>query len=138
MEGLLWWPRLSPVVPVDFQDMLGGAQAPMMALLNLSVVFAALAPLAAIVLGVGGRQWAVALGAAAGGLILARLCYRAAVSQAADVGNLLRVAFDLYRFSILDQLDKNHPGDPEEERALWHELTLEILALPNTTSPPSA
>ena len=34
MNGALWWPRLSPLVPVDYHDTLGGTQAPMMALLN--------------------------------------------------------------------------------------------------------
>ena len=60
MEGAFWWPRLSPLLPGYFQDSLSGAQAQLMALLNLSVVFVALALEALVVLGLFGVQWTVA------------------------------------------------------------------------------
>jgi hypothetical protein len=134
MEGHLWWPRLSPLVPDLFQEVLGGAQAPMMGLLNLSVVFTMLALIGAVVL-VAGGQWAVAIAVLVGGLILAWLCYRAAVSQAAELGSLLRVGFDLYRHEILRQMDQEVPDDLEAERALWVQLTTETLAIPPEIPP---
>ena len=133
MEGALWWPRLSPLVPGYFQDMLAAAQAPLMALLNLSVVFVALASFAVVVLGLIGAQWVAALGSAIGALLLSRLCYRAAVSQAAEIGSLFRVAFDLYRYDILDQLGLPHPDDLAAERALWRRMTREVVGLPEPT-----
>jgi hypothetical protein len=129
MDGLLWWPRLSPLVAPDAQDALGGAQAPMMALLNLSIVFVAIALEAVVWLGLVGGQWPAALVVALVSLLLARLCYRAASSQAREVGSLIRVAFDLYRHEILRQLDLELPADLEAERALWQSLTQQMLGL---------
>ncbi|MFN8591755.1 MAG: hypothetical protein U0031_09880 [Thermomicrobiales bacterium] len=137
MEGSLWWPRLAPLLPGYFQDILGGAQAPTMGLLNLTVVFIALAPLGMIVLGVMGSRWVAAIVTTVVVFILARLCYLAAVSQAAELASQLRVAFDLYRYEILNQLDFDRPGDLAAERDLWRRLASEILAIP-APSPPKA
>ena len=52
MVGTVWRPRLSPLLPTSFQDLLSSAQAPMMGLLNLSVVFAALG-----LVGVRSSRW---------------------------------------------------------------------------------
>jgi hypothetical protein len=131
MVGALWWPRLSPLLPSSFQELLGGAQAPMMGLLNLSVVFFALALVGAATLGLAGGQWAVAIAVLVGGVLLSRLCYRAAVSQAEDLGSMLRVAFDLYRSAILKQMGVEHPSDLAAERALWQQLTDQVLVLPD-------
>lgn len=131
MEGLLWWPRLAPLVPVEFQDLLGAAQAPMMALLNLAVVFTTLALAGTAVLILAGGHWTAAIVTLLGGLALSRLCYRAAVSQAAELKSLMWVAFDLYRHEILRQMDLEIPGDLATERALWAQLTTETLAIPD-------
>ena len=138
MEGSLWWPRLSPLLPGYFQDSLAGAQAPLMALLNLSVVFVGLALEALIVLGLFGMQWMAAIATMAGVLVLSWLCYRAAVSQATDIATSFRVAFDLYRYSILDQLGREHPADAAAEQALWQHLTQEMLGKPVPTPIPAA
>lgn len=131
MQGGLWWPRLSPLLPSYFQDMLGGTQAPMMAMLNLSVVFAALGALGLAVLGLIGRDWLVALAWLAGGAILSRLGYRAAVSQAIEFGSMLEVAFDLYRHEILKQMNLETPSELQEERTLWRRLTSQVLDTPD-------
>jgi hypothetical protein len=130
MEGLLWWPRLSPLLPSYFQDMLGGTQAPLMALLNLSVVFSGLGVLSLIVLGIVGGQWLLAVALLIGSAIVSRLCYHAAVSQSVTFANMLQVAFDLYRFEVLKQMNLEVPGDLEAERALWRRLSLQLLDLP--------
>lgn len=131
MEGAVWWPRLSPVLPGFFQDMLGSTQAPMMGLLNLSVVFTGLALTGAAALALAGSRWLQALVVLAVGLVLARLCYRAAIGQAVALGSQLRVAFDLYRHDILRQMDLEVPADLTAERALWRQLTLELLGGPH-------
>lgn len=130
MEGLVWWPRLAPLAPTYFQDALGRAWAPMIALLNLSAVVALLAISSAAVLVVVAWQWLTALAVLLGGLLLARLCYNAAVSQAAEVRSLVCVAFDLYRHEILRQMDLEVPTDLGDERDLWSRLTTELLAMP--------
>jgi hypothetical protein len=136
IEGFLWWPRLSPLVPVEFQEMLSETQSPMIALLNLSVIFAGLALGGAPILALAGGNLTAALIVLAGGLLLSRLCYRAAVSQAVELGNRLRVGFDLYRHEILRQLNLEIPADFEEERALWQKLTAEMLGLPGDRASP--
>jgi hypothetical protein len=138
MEGLVWWPRLSPVVPVEFQDQLGGAQAPMMALLNLSLVFAALALVGAPLLILADGHGVAAIVILLVGLILSRLCYRAAVNQARELASLLGVAFDLYRHEILRQMDLDVPTDLATERTLWRQLTLQLLGVPDDTPSPKA
>jgi hypothetical protein len=129
MEGLLWWPRLAPLVPGSFYDMIGGAQAPTMALLNLSVVLTALALGGALTLALSGAHGIAAVVVLVGGLFLGRLSYRAAVSQASELGSLIRVGFDLYRHEILRQMDLDIPADLEAERALWNRLTAQVLGL---------
>ena len=136
MAGGVWWPRLSPLLPPEFQDILAGAQAPMMGLLNLSVVFTALALIGAAVLGLVGANWLVAFVILVGGLLLAWLCYMAGVSQAAELGTNLRVAFDLYRYDILSQLGQERPADLAEERALWQRLTDQMFLLPEPPGTP--
>ena len=129
-DSRLWWPRLTPLLPADFQGMLAGALAPMIALLNLSVVFVALALAAVVVLGLFGALWIAAVVWLVAGLLLAWLSYRAAVSQAMELGSMLRVAFDLYRHEILRQWNLEPPGDLPAERALWLQLTNDLLGLP--------
>lgn len=135
MEGALWWPRLSPMLPSFFQDMLGSTQAPMMGLLNLSVVFTGLALTGAAALALAGSRWIDALIVLVIGLVLSRLCYRAAIGQAVALGSQLGVAFDLYRHDILRQMDLEVPTDLEAERALWQQLTRELLGGPSFMSP---
>jgi hypothetical protein len=129
MEGLIWWPRLAPLVPGSFQDMLGAAHAPMMGLLNLSIVFTGAAGVGGPMLILVGGHWLAAVITIVGGFLLARLCYRAATSQAMEVANLVKVGFDLYRHDILRQMDLEVPADLDAERALWGQLTAETLAM---------
>jgi hypothetical protein len=140
MEGAFWWPRLSPMLPGFFQEMLGSTQAPMMGLLNLSVVFSGLAVLGAAALGLGGSLWLAALTVLVVGLVLARLSYRAALTQAVGLGSQLVVAFDLYRHEILRQMDIEIPLDIAAERELWQQMTGQLLnksaIAPVVESPP--
>ena len=69
----------------------------MMGLLILSIVISALALSAVAILGLVGAQWTAAIALLVVGVLLAWVCYRAAVSEATVLGSMLRVAFDLYR-----------------------------------------
>jgi hypothetical protein len=128
MDGAVWWPRLMPLLPAEFKKTLGEAQAPMIALLNMSVVFAALALVGSGILALGSTLWSDAVILLVGGLILSRLCYLAAVSQVAQVARLMQVAFDLYRHAILKQMDLTLPSNLKAERGLWNQLTHQVLA----------
>jgi hypothetical protein len=127
MDGVFWWARLKPLLPSAFSAAWAQAQAPMMGLLNLSLACVGLGLGAVIVVGVLDRQVALGVLWLVAGLVLARLCYVAAVREAGQVGTLIRVAFDLYRSTILQQLGVTEPTDLAKERALWQQLTLPRL-----------
>ena len=142
MDGVIWWARLMPLLPSDFRKLLSAAQAPTMAMLNLSAVLAVLGVGGSLVLAFG-QQVRVAVAVLAAGLILSRLSYAAAVSQVSEFARLIRVAFDLYRHDIISQLGMTCPADLPSERAMWQRLTNELVAgagLPphQTPAPPAA
>ena len=135
MDGMLWWSHLTPVLPSYVSDPLEGAQARLLGLLNLSLVFGVIACEAVVVLGLVGQQWTAALGVAVAGGVLAWLGYHAAVSQALEVTSQIRVAFNLYRQEILKQMGLAIPKTVAEERALWQTLTQELLGLSTAAAP---
>ena len=135
MDGMLWWSHLTPVLPSYVSDALEGAQARLLGLLNLSLVFGVLACEAVVVLGLVGQQWTAALGVAVAGGVLAWLGYHAAVSQALEVTSQIRVAFNLYRQEILKQMGLDIPKTMAAERALWQTLTQELLGLSTEAAP---
>ena len=121
MEAFHWWPRLMPLLPPEFQSLLRSMETPMRGMLNLSLVFSYLAILGVVVLGLSHELPALLFLVV--GLVLSQLCYRAAVTQATDLARNIWVAFDLYRFSILEQLREEEPADLDAERALWQRLS---------------
>ena len=137
MDGLLWWPPLAALLPSEIHDALDGAQARLLGLLNCSLVCAAAAAEAVLLLGLVGHQWPAALGGVLGGAALAWLCYQAAVHQAMEVASQLRVAFTLFRHTLLTQLGVPIPDDLTAERTLWQTLTREALGDPPAEAPPS-
>jgi hypothetical protein len=76
-------------------------------------------------------QWLTVLAFLVVGLVLSHLRYQAAVSQALELGSLIRVGFDLYGSEILAQLHLKIPSDLAAERALWQRLTAEVLGPPD-------
>jgi hypothetical protein len=127
LDTILWWPRLSPLLPEPLRNQIDAALTPMIALVNLSFLLTLLSLLggpALVLADLSGtsQPWWLFLLVFAGGLLLARLCYEAAVTQAADYGGLLRVAFDLHRHEILEAMHIERPDNLREERRLWDAL----------------
>lgn len=91
------------------------------------MVFTGLALAGAAALALAGSRWIDAVIVLAVGVVPARLCYRAAIGQAVALGSQLGVAFDLHRRDILRQMDLEVPTDLAAERALWRQLTRELL-----------
>jgi hypothetical protein len=117
-DTALWWPRLSIVLPEEFAAQLDASLIPMIALLNLSLAMGIVA-----VAG-GGYLFAASRGFGfvipfLGGMLLAWMCYRAAVSQAVGYGNLIRVAFDYYRHDVIDKLGLPRPASLKAEHGFW-------------------
>lgn len=148
MDAVLWWPRMTTLMPEAFRSQIDSALTPMLITLNLSLVFTLVAIggeiavlathwgwwwltpgfandqwyIPIIVLATHWGWWWLALITFFGSLFLARVCYRAAVSQAVNYALLIRVAFDLYRFDVLKQMHIPLPGNLNEERHLWDAL----------------
>jgi hypothetical protein len=121
LDAVTWWPRLVTLLPESFRSQLDTALTPLLALLNLSMLltFLALGGGASLLL-TDKAWWGVSV--VLGGLVLARACYVAAANQAADYGQFVRVAFDLYRHDILKQMHVPVPDNLVEERLLWDAL----------------
>ena len=79
-------------------------------LLNLSLVWAAIALVGAVVLGVAGELWTTAIAVLGGGLLLSWVSYRTAVAEGAEAGRNFHAAYDLYRHEILKQMELEPPA----------------------------
>lgn len=122
LDAVIWWPRLSMLLPEAYRIQVDAALTPMLTVLNLSTMFI----LAALIEGglllwqhqrfLSGIILLIGLG-------LARVCYLAAINQAVVYGRLVRVAFDLYRQEILKQMHIPVPDNLIGERLLWNLLT---------------
>ena len=134
MEPSHWWPRLLPLLPADFQDLLRSLETPMRAMLNLSLVSVYLGCLAAVFLGLAQSQWITTVVSLVVGLLVANFFYRAAIAQATELARNIWVGFDLYRYEILKQLNEELPTTLEDERALWQRLTQRLRALEEPVS----
>lgn len=127
IDSILWWPRLTPLLPEDFRKQVDQNFTPLLALINLSFLFTLLAFLGGGLLlfidifVISQSPWFFAL-VFVGGLLLAKLSYEGAVAQAVNYGTTIRVAFDLYRHSILKQMHIPVPDSLLHERVLWDAL----------------
>jgi hypothetical protein len=122
VEGVVWWPRLTAVLPDAFRARVDSALTPLTALLNLCTLLVCWTLLSAVaLLALDDRPWAFAL-FFVGGVLLAYAFYRAAVWQAAELGTLVRAAYDLYRHEILTQMHIPIPQGASAERTLWEGL----------------
>ncbi len=122
INGPLWWPRLFAVLPDGFKAQLEAATTPMVGLINLSAALAISGVAAAGVVWWFDARWWMFVATFLIPLAAAWSCYRAAVAQASGYGNLLRVAFDLYRHKILEAMAIPLPDGLQEERVLWASL----------------
>ena len=127
LDTTLWWPRLASLLPADVQQQIDAALTPMLALLNLSFLFALLAFAGGVALiadHLAGRPqplWLFLL-TLPGGWLVAWLCYRAADTQATAYGDQIRTAFDLHRHKVLEAMHITRPTNLRDERSLWRML----------------
>jgi hypothetical protein len=109
------------------QDIATSEFANMTGLLNLSLVWATIGVAGAAVLGLIGSHWGTAVTVLVGGLLLSWISYRAAIREGSEAGRYRHAAFDLYRHEVLKQMALETPPDAESERALWQQLTAEMV-----------
>jgi hypothetical protein len=119
LDGVTIWPRLFPLLPEAMKSLLGDARNQMDVTLRFAAVFV-LAALACAALLWRHPPW---LALALVFLALAWLSYRAGVQAAMAYGQMVEVAFDLYRFSLYPALHLALPEDPVAERAINEQLS---------------
>lgn len=119
LDAVLWWPRLLPLLPEPLRAQIDAAFTPMVALLNLASLVGGLALIGGAYTASTETRWWVFLLVFGGGVLLARVCYHAAVTRAVDYGMLVRAAFDLHRHALLTQLGIGIPKNRQDERSLW-------------------
>lgn len=125
MDSLFWWPRLWPLLPDVVRNEVNESMVPIVTLLNLASLTAVVAILGSLYFIFENLSWQ-ALFLSFGGLLLALISYRAAVSQAINYGENIRMAIDLYRFNLLKALHQPLPKTLDEEIKLWDRLLLWI------------
>jgi hypothetical protein len=123
IDSVLWWPRLVTQLSEGLQQQIDATVVPMVALLNLASAFAVLGVGGAVYLYLVNHTPGLFLVPLWGGVVLAWLAYRAAVTQAVGYGHVIRVAFDFHRHDVLKQMQIPLPNDLLEERVLWKALS---------------
>ena len=120
-NAVFWWPRLYLILPDGARTQVDDARAGLDQLVVLTLLSAAFSAVA-LALSCAGLNLAVGLPGAAGGFLLSRACYLAAVATATSFGDLIRSCYDLFRGDLLARLGWPMPPTLERERQLWGAL----------------
>jgi hypothetical protein len=134
MEAILLWPRLVGVLDKDYAVAVDDAKSSFDFMINSSVLSAVtavsilLSGLAyPVSLQVPGRWpgWLLQVVAFVG---LAYWFYAASIARAAEWGEMVKGAFDLYRGALLEKLGYNtKPATQAEERELWDTISRQMI-----------
>lgn len=141
MQAIPAWPRLVQLLPAEKVAPIDDAKTLFDFMLNGSVLSAAVCMLVTAV-GLANDhplRWTSAMKWApwtAAFLLLAYLFYLGAINRAGAWGTQVKSVFDLCRFDLLEALGyKMEISGPEEERALWEEISYQLI-FPNNPNLP--
>lgn len=134
MDAVALWPRLIAKIDKDYAAGVDGAKTSFDFMLNCST----LSLLLGLLLLVLGLFYPGHLNTARGTIVwvaevaalwaLSHLSYYLSVGRARAWGDMVRGAFDLYRWDLLKQLGYNSaPETPEAERELWQNISKRII-----------
>ncbi|WP_329425651.1 hypothetical protein OG339_35710 [Streptosporangium sp. NBC_01495] len=121
LDAVSAWPRLYAVLPDPFRTSFAQAASA----LETAVTVSFLGGVFAVVGGALGTLFLSGVGAVGcvwGGALVALIGYRAAVRAARPYGHLVRAAFDVHRFLLLEAMRLRLPTGPAQERAQWQQL----------------
>ena len=128
LDAPVIWPRLQETFPREFAGRLGEAKMNM----DLMLVLTTLALFFGVVWGgvflavpdaaLAVHKWIAAPIVLLFGLGIARVAYLNAAQSALSYGELLKTAFDLYRWEVIKSLHLDLPPDLESEKKLWGEI----------------
>jgi uncharacterized repeat protein (TIGR01451 family) len=130
IEAIAFWPRLIAVIPPPYAEAIGDARTSLVFLLNLSFLTALLGittVLAGLVYLPPGPLTHVVL-PALGFAVASVWLYGRSFAAAGTWGELVKGAFDLYRWELLTKLGyQQKPSTREEERALWDRIGWQVV-----------
>jgi hypothetical protein len=121
VDAVTAWTRLYVTLPEQFTTVFAAAAANLEAAVTISflgIVFA----LGGGVLGAAVLPWWGAMLCVWGGALAGWLGYRAAVRAALPYAQLIRTAFDVYRFGLLEAMGLELPTGFDVERDQWEQL----------------
>jgi hypothetical protein len=133
LDAVFWWPRLYLILPDGARTQVDDARAGLDQLVVLAVLSAAFGTVA-LALSCAGLNLTVGLPCAAGGFLLSRACYLAAVTTAASFGDLIRSCYDLFRGDLLARLGWPMPPTLKRERQLWGALGQQLYRRGTSTT----
>ncbi|WP_329008713.1 hypothetical protein OG271_22980 [Micromonospora rifamycinica] len=121
LDGVAAWPRLYVVLPEQFVAAFSAAATALEAAVTVSVLGAGFALLGGG-LAAAALPWYGALACVWGGIGVALLGYRAAARAAVPYAQLVRTAFDVHRFALLEAMRLELPPSFGAEREQWLQL----------------
>jgi hypothetical protein len=129
---VIWWPRLYDLLPKETKDKIEHTMNELYILLNfssLSIIFYIMCVVAVLYTGVSSvtlpelfEATIRYISAGALAVFISGFINRLAVFSASAYTEQLRSAYDLHRFSLLDQMRITLPKNSTEEFELWKNL----------------
>lgn len=118
LDAIVLWPRMYMVIASGPRQLIDSArdQVDMLVMLSVSL---AVASVVAVPYVAAHGWWLVVPPLL---FLLAVAAYRGAVTSAVSYGVLVQVAYDLYRFDLLDALHMPLPKDSNAERGVYYDL----------------
>ncbi|HEV2915328.1 MAG TPA: SAF domain-containing protein [Pyrinomonadaceae bacterium] len=145
IDSVALWPRLHALLPAEFIETLLGAKTSMVFMLVMALLSFVFSLIVCMLLAVFTTNWLLFLFCALG-WPLAWLCYKNSLGSALLYAELIKTAFDLHRWKLLEGLHLKRPTTSEEEAKTWEEVTyfvlrgyeLESVKYDNAPPPPAA
>jgi hypothetical protein len=126
IDSVVIWPRLYFYLPDTFIANLTSAETAMTTMLVMAGLSFTFAVIACLVLALFTTK-ALLFAICASGFFLAWLCYRNSLHSARLYAELIKSAFDLHRWELLEAMHVKLPATLEEERKIWDDVTQLIL-----------
>lgn len=124
IDAALVWPRLYPLLPEPFVGMIASKKSSLDSYIVISFLGLLFVLLGGVYLFFIKPTWWLFPIAFFGGIVIWWIMYKCAIQAAIGYGNLIRVAFDLYRGDLLKELGLGKPTtlDLDKEWPLWHKI----------------
>ena len=122
IDAVLIWPRLYQMFPERFIQTIAETKSALEFTLIISSLSVFFAFISGIYLLIVGASWWLFLICFWGGLLIAWLAYKGALSNAISYAHQIKTAFDLYRNELTKQMRLPLPKNEKDERENWEKI----------------